>query len=272
MRGEICIGDAVNWGAALNRGLVSWWLALPGQQRGNVFRDLCLRNHGTLVNGPEWSGFTRPGGYGSLFFDGTNDYVGTDNVTPFNFERTDKFSAFLWIRTTAAANKAILSNRQTSAASNGWEIVQPTADPAKIQVNIGGTAIAVRGTATINDGNWHFVGFTYDGSSTAAGTNVYVDSVAGKTTIADALGGSISTTAALRIGGRNDGTVPYSGRQDSIMVFSRELTPGEVVAIYKASRLGYPDELNWQSRPVLALEQAASGNRLRRYIICGAAA
>lgn len=51
---DVILGQPVNWASALNRGLVAWWLVLPSWSFGTNWRDLCGKNHGTLVNGPKW--------------------------------------------------------------------------------------------------------------------------------------------------------------------------------------------------------------------------
>ena len=39
-------------------------------------REWMERRHaGTLTNGPAWKGASRPGGWGHVLFDGSNDYV-----------------------------------------------------------------------------------------------------------------------------------------------------------------------------------------------------
>lgn len=70
----IDLGQPVNRSSPLNRGLVSWWMALPYPPYwgGPRFLDLCGRNHGTLNTGPAWSGnIGRAGGFGAIRFPGS---------------------------------------------------------------------------------------------------------------------------------------------------------------------------------------------------------
>src|SRR5688500_4148301 len=71
--------SAVNLSHPLNRGLVGWWLPGFGGRTGQVLRDLSGNHtHGTLTNmaSDDWIPATgRPGGFGALNFDGSNDHV-----------------------------------------------------------------------------------------------------------------------------------------------------------------------------------------------------
>ncbi len=71
--GAIVYGDAVNRAHPLNRGLVSWWLPLPGRSSGPRLLDLAGRNHGTLTNGPTWA--PGPNVFGAVKLDGTDDHI-----------------------------------------------------------------------------------------------------------------------------------------------------------------------------------------------------
>src|SRR5688572_2591053 len=107
MQGYLLPGDAVNRASPLNRGLVSWYMVLPNRigGGGNTLRDLCRRNHGTLTNGPTWSGSRAPGAFGSISLDGSNDYInlGTGNRF-FGSSLTNPFTIVCWIRTTIASS------------------------------------------------------------------------------------------------------------------------------------------------------------------------
>src|SRR5688500_11296274 len=66
----------------LNRGLVAWFLTLPGLSGGlkwHNLMDLSNGPHGTLTSmdpPTDWvSAKARPGGFGALDFDGSNDDV-----------------------------------------------------------------------------------------------------------------------------------------------------------------------------------------------------
>src|SRR5215831_20671009 len=76
--------------APLNDGCSGWWMFLPGLSgAGTVWRDLLAPDHGTLTNMAQpatstsgWGLTTlRPGGFGELRLDGSDDYVSFGNPT-----------------------------------------------------------------------------------------------------------------------------------------------------------------------------------------------
>src|SRR5690349_1214055 len=96
---SIDIQNPINQDHPLNHGRVAWWLTLPGLEGGKYLYDLCGRSPGTLTNmtttSSGWRGTTRPGGYGHLLFDGSNDVV---NMTVPS-QTTTGFTATAWFYT-----------------------------------------------------------------------------------------------------------------------------------------------------------------------------
>lgn len=68
-------GNLINRQSPLAAGLAGFWPVLPQTMGGARLLDAYGTNHGTLTNGPTWSGLAPPGGFGSLGFDGTDDAV-----------------------------------------------------------------------------------------------------------------------------------------------------------------------------------------------------
>ena len=85
---------------------------------------------------------------------------------------------------------------------------------------------------TINDGDWHHVAVTFDGSV----MRTYVDGVAGATkaaTTATASGG------VFRIGMRNDGILfPFDGDVDEVEIHDVALSLPEIQAVFNAGSAG----------------------------------
>lgn len=88
--------------------------------------------------------------------------------------------------------------------------------------------------ASIWDGNWHFVAGTYDGIV----VNLYVDGVL--------VPGGTATNIAIPYNSGDlvfgafpaDLTLGYTGGLDEVEIFSRALTPSEILSIYNAGSLG----------------------------------
>jgi hypothetical protein len=80
---------------------------------------------------------------------------------------------------------------------------------------VGGNFLGVEALASVNDGHWHFLVATYDGSGHASGIRLYVDGAAVSTTLfgnGDSLNGLITlNNVPVTIGSRDQGAVPYDG-------------------------------------------------------------
>jgi Concanavalin A-like lectin/glucanases superfamily len=94
-------------------------------------------------------------------------------------------------------------------------------------------AVVVRGVTALNDGQWHHVAETYDGSGVASGVTLYVDgALDGMLTQRDNLGSnSILHNEDFTIGaGTGNGPQPFRGLIDELEVFNRLSGSGEVAA------------------------------------------
>lgn len=260
MRRIVDTSDPVNWSHPLNRGLVSWWLALPDQQRGVIWRDLCRRNHGTLTSGPTWQGASgRQGGWGSLALDGSDDLVNAGTASGLDFERTDKFSICAWIfvDTTTPLASSVITRSDTSSFSKGWAFVlfrRATLNSTSlcftlISSTIGNNMIEVNaGASAISSGRWTHVACSYNGSSLASGVKLYIDgALKTNTVVYDALSASSKATGvSVSIGGRYLPTPSQylDGKIDDVRVWNREVSESEIVFYYVLSRQRYPGVLN----------------------------
>ncbi len=249
-------GNLVNRACPLNRGLVSWWLTLPLGGKCATWFDIASKNHGTLTNGPTWSGaLGRPGGCGALSLDGSNDAVTVATLAPNAITSNNAFSYACWFKflgsgenlydifaTSANANVAYYDNRGgfnrfTFTARNGF----------------GGPSITASWTS---DSNWHHIVGTYSGSA----WNVYLDganiATAGHTFTLP------STQSDWQNIGDGVGFTNWLGYKDDIRLYEIELSAAHVRAIYNDSRQGYPQTLN-RIRPVRLGTAAVGGTAAR---------
>lgn len=258
MHGTVCIGDAVHLDAPLNRGLRGWWMVLPGQQRGSFFRDLCLRNHGPLTGGATWSGAGgRAGGYGAVFFDGTDDIVDTGYAPGATIN--SGFTIALWLFQRNRTGEQVHAGFE-DAGQNGFggievEISSLNAATPRAMWDTGSNLISLTDYALTT---WSHVAVTKTGTTFAAYVN---GKLQGSLTISDI---ATTNTQTFQMGGA-DTARRFAGCADSARVYNRALPAGEICELYREERLGCPTTLNW-TRSRVASEQAAAGSTLsRRY-------
>lgn len=237
--------EPVNWAHPLNRGLVSWWLAVPGYAGygSTVWRDLANRNHGTLTSmdpKTDWGGAKgRSGGWGSLDFDGSNDYVSIpDSQLPSG---------------AASRSFSIWFNTSTSLASGNyrWAIAYGTNSIGQhVFIGFGsdtlfgsngfgvsqyGNSVAVAG---YNDAKWHHGVVVFSNGI----WSVFVD---GNLRASKAMTTNTVTNGAASLGRwPNNATQYWLGMMDAVVIHNRALSAAEVLELYQQSLHHYPDLLS----------------------------
>lgn len=220
----------LDWSHPLNNGLLVDVTIVPGLRRGGLkLHDLVRggRNphDGTLTNGPGWRGAKgRPGGFGSIALDGTNDHVVLAGAV------TSK-TACLWAQWTSSATiRSFLQVGTTHCITTGAAGARVGTTPST------SASAGVQSTASFNDGAWHFICAVRD-------TNVlYVDG--------DAVATGVDTNnygldASIDIGSRNSAAQFFPLTFDGVQIYNRALTAGEVAALYDETRRGNPERVRW---------------------------
>jgi len=197
---------------------------------------------GPLRHGHSWT----TGRLGNaLAFDGTDSYVDAGNVVgAFDFERTDPFSLSSWIKATKTGFGSIIA-KQAPMISNmrGYHLYKDDSNRLGFNLNYSAThAIEVRGNPSkLNDGSWHHVAVTYDGSSTAAGVKLYVDGLLQTNDVLSdvrgnhSLSGTIKDTTPFLIGNRGENDLLFQGTIDDVRVYNRVLSTSEVQTLATGS-------------------------------------
>lgn len=173
-------------------------------------------------------------------FDGVDQFIGFGDVH--DFERTDKFSWGGWVK----ADSATPSTRQflfgkliPSGAQSGYFINIRGAiggDPIEIEVrNSVSDKVSIRWDG-LGDTLWHHLLATYDGSSTAAGLNLYVDGAlaGGRSVQDDSLSASILHNNAWTIGAGDSGAIAFAGEVADVRVYDEELALERVATIFNS--------------------------------------
>jgi hypothetical protein len=205
----------------------------PGS--GTSINDLSGNgNNGTLVNGPT---FDSSNG-GSIVFDGSNDFINTANI---QFERTDAFTLSAWVKSSSPPNNQIINNENMDY--RGYMLVINSGD-SKILFGLRHTTsnrIQVTSSNIVISNVWHYLTATYDGSSTASGVELYINSIKqAKTTLADNLSLTTISNQTTYIGIRRPATPgPFRGNISNTQIYNRALSPAEIRQNFNATRGRY---------------------------------
>ncbi len=198
-----------------------------------------------LANLPGVSRPGKPGGGGSfeytainnnfsMQFDGVNDSIiaGTTSLGI-----TSAISVSCWIKTTntSAAFRSLVAEDTTSGSNRNWNLLLNSGNKIGfIFFNTSGsTNYLVRSTALeVQDGNWHHIVATFDGTSNAGGIKTYVDG--GNVETLTALSTGIRSVASVgpRIGSNSNGSWNFTGKLDEVAIWSTALSEETIKAIY----------------------------------------
>lgn len=186
----------------------------PGS--GTVWRDISgFGNNGTLINGPTFSS----GNYGSISFDGVNDYVRLP--TPTFIVPTISYS--LWINKTGAKNSAAILSLQgilievNNSFLNYWS-----------NVLVGQTSVSF--SPVLN--RWYNVCISQDNGT----VNIYIDSTLVRTATMSLPNTTYGNNA---VGAWGDGSRVWLGLIAQVLVYTKALSSQEILQNYNATKTRY---------------------------------
>ena len=199
-------------------------------------------NDGTLT----WMSTSTQGGwtegkYGSaLSFDGTDDYVGNSS---YDWSLVDEITIAAWFKTsdTVGAIVDIFRDGYTIGAAN---LMIDSGNALWGSIYAGGCSYPanryrVDSAVTVNDNNWHYGVFTYDG----ANLKIYVDGVH-RATNSNPTGDVCDDYNGWSIGAnrQDDPADFFSGLIDDVRIYNYARTPEEIRLDYNAgfgAKFGY---------------------------------
>ncbi len=209
-----------------------------GETSGTTMADSSTSaQNGTYVNSPTLgvSGAIASDYNTGVKFDGFTSQVGSvpDNSI-YDFDSVP-FSGECWIRFTLPTHDdGVLLIDKIHAGGQGWAFMVGSFNG--VFTGIGNSFIGlflgdtlgdytfVNGSTNVRDGNWHHVAFTSDGSSLAAGINLYVDGIAETINVYNAGSPSgYTNTDPLLIGGPVFASATTFCELDEAAVYASEL-------------------------------------------------
>ena len=146
-----------------------------------------------------------------------------------NFAGDKPFSISAWVKPASADGMAILSKMDEAQSYRGYDLLL---SGGKVEMHLvhkwPDNAIKISSNAALSPNEWHHIVATYDGTKTAAGVKLYVDSKPAPYSISqDSLRDSIETQQPFRIGLREK-SLPYKGTIDEIQLFGNVLDENSV--------------------------------------------
>jgi len=173
------------------------------------------------------------------------------------FQTTSAFTIAAWVQPTVASTMTVVSRRSDATPEAGYELLLRGRRLTATLVHAApGYALEVHTKKQLPTNVWSHVAMTYDGSSKAAGVNLYVNGEAQEcVTSADNLSGNILTASPFQIGRRGAGT-PFRGMLDDIRIYPRRLTAGEVGLVAGGDPV----------REIVAVKPAARTAAQRKYL------
>ncbi|MDD4734146.1 MAG: LamG domain-containing protein [Bacilli bacterium] len=208
----------------IQNGLLLWY-NLNDKTNSNADRNIAEDlsgngNNGTLTNFGyiDTSGWTNDG----LRFDNEDDYISLSD----NIGYTTSFSAFAWFKSlgTPKGGFHIIFGPQY------LEMSIPTSGSLRVGVYSEIRYVSNHGIG-LNDGNWHFIGFTFDGTN----KNAYID---GQYVGTQVVSGTLTYNfpyRAIGVFGSTTPTYATNGLIKTITVYNRTLTAEEILYNYNVS-------------------------------------
>jgi hypothetical protein len=191
-------------------GLIAYWKL--DETEGEIAHDTANSYDGALQGEPTWqpeSGIVD----GTLQFDGVDDYIVTGSILN---PTKGPFSVFAWVKG-GVSGQVVIS--QTDGVK--WLFADPTEGNLMTELKESGrSTVPLQSQTIITDGDWHRIGFVWDGSNRI----LYVNGV---TVAQDTQDGLEGLDSGLYIGTGNfiqTGTY-WSGLIDDVRIYNRVVIP-----------------------------------------------
>jgi len=196
---------------------------------GNTAYGLVGGFGGTLVNG---TGYSSPNG-GSFFFDGTNDYINTNQYSSSIGLTSSDFSICLWTKIIDNNQFNAFVSRTSSNLPAPLDMYTHTAD-RKMRILVGSTL----GWSTLNSNSqlplsWTYLVFTLNSSL----MSVYFDGILDNSGTLTA--SRIESSNPIIIGTRDDNFTHMKGNISQVQIYNRALTAAEVKQNYNSTKRKY---------------------------------
>jgi len=144
-----------------------------------------------------------------------------------------------WIKTTAGGNRYVYSNYESGTDRVEWRINNGR---IRLLLNDEGKVTYRDSSATVNDGQWHFIASVWKSDESPPAINHYVD---GQLLNQPSYGGRQITDANIQprsswdfIGCRGNSNNWFNGHIDDVRIYNFNLSDGQILDLYNSSEQG----------------------------------
>ena len=171
----------------------------------------------------------------SFTYDGTIDTINIGN-TPLNlrFNRLDTFSFSAWVKVDTTQNNVIIANQRAPSTNyRGYYFAVNLSNQIIVilRSNLSDRLIFTS-TTTISNSQWYHIAFTYDGTASTSGGNIYIDSILDTLTRVGGLTATMESTDQLYLGSRNSADNFFNGNINDTSIFNTELSQSDILTIF----------------------------------------
>ena len=162
-------------------------------------------------------------------FNGTSSYLGSIDA----YRLTTNFSFSVWIKTSGTASKAIITNYYSGVGENGYDLMMGADGTIEWSVrndSYSPAEITIISTGTVNNGAWHHVVCTFDGTY----ARIYIDGAADGVSSAWNHPAFIHASSLFNIGRREVG-YNWNGEIDQTAIWDTVLSLTQAQEIYNSS-------------------------------------
>lgn len=177
-------------------------------------------------------------GTSAAVFNGSKNLI-LNKKENFNYDRFTPFTICFYINTSASTGTVI--GKRVGGA--GWEISLESGKPVfRLEGTSGTNLIKVTSDFTVNDNNWHFVLFTFTGTSLSTGITFFLDGALSTfTTSNNTLTTSIQNSSDVAIGSRSDNSNRITANLDNVVVINGSIKEEQMYKIFQIGSLKYVD-------------------------------
>ena len=158
----------------------------------------------------------------SFNFDGSNDFIDLGTTLNSMLQLGDSFSVSAWINFgNTASDRTIVSNMTTSV--RGFQFRVLSNEGIRIILAENGSTFLFLDSSSLAINTWHHAVFTYDGSNTIGGLNLYINSsLDNNTTGTSGTLTTITSTDSLKVGAYTSAHF-FEGNISNVQIFNTVL-------------------------------------------------